>query len=765
MHSLFFGLLWALLAFLILGAGPSMILGSSTRGLGFTIAVAPVVGFVLVTVSGTYLTRLDIPVERWAAPLLVVGASLSLLLILLRRSAELPAASFAERRAALWGAGGFVFTLVLALAPQLLGGLQYSILRGNGSDSFNYIAAANYLDHEPFSWAQRVDPQTLVNRDQSYERARRLLDTRWSTFMMLAFSARVAQVPPYVFEYCFSLLCLLLGYGPAFLYARSLELRPIYAALTAAAICLGFWAQVILDTRAQSQLNSIPVLLLLMLLISGIEDRIGDVASWADYSLVGVTAVSLAFLYIEIVPLAVLALLIFFAIRLRTPELASSSTSRYGLSGALALLGCMPVAHLLYRFGASQISYAAATINTWHLAYYGWLYSNPPAGFWGFGPLESSGTALTMASSAVVTALGVALTVAFFFALIHSLSKGRPAIRLAACTALAAVTEFGYLAVRGQFWAAGKALSFGYAFFILCLAGYCLTGSKTASLFSARPWQKMAAACALIFLISQNLLGIARPVLAVRKVEYPHYILQHGDYRKHSWDLSEFQKALDGQQGITVWSDVSDEWFSEYLDFALARQVKFINIGANLDANQPHARQQERSLSPQFLIVERSTRGFAGSESVPGVIASTAELSLIRSNPGGLTLMSVNNPNGLEKDPEGSFFWMGDKPTVFTLLSPINGCAIFSARLSLGPSSTLPFRTLIVGSGDSLNGGGVLMHGGQGKWQASVRIGTNEVPVTIKEKAMTYLPTDHRPLMLRIAGLKVEGGACEAGHR
>jgi len=765
--NLFLGLLWALLALSLVGFGPSLYLGSAKHRLGFAIAIAPVAGFVLITVFGTYLTLLDITVARWTVPLLVVGStfSLALTLLFLSSRAQEHSSTPEERRSAIWGAAGFVFTLVLIVAPQLLGGLRYSVLRGNGSDAFNYVAAADYLDREPRSWAKQVDPQTLVNRDDSYSRVSPLLEVRWSTFMLLAFSSRVAQVPPYIFEYCFSLLCFLLAYGPAFLYARGIGLRPRYAALTAAVICIGFWAQVVLDTRAQSQLNTIPVLLFLMMLIGRIEDRLAGPASWTVYAAAGLAVVSLVFLYPELLPLVALALLIFFVLRLRSLDLRFPAIRKYALAAFAIVIGSLPMRTVLLRFGASQLSYASSGKNNWHLAYYPWLYSNPLAGFWGFGPLESSGTIATMVSSAAVTVLGFALTILLLLALIHGLRNDRPALCLAACTSLAATIEFGYLAARGQLWAAGKGLSFGYVFFTLTLASYCLAGSKVPERFWPRTWRELAGACALIFLVWQALLGIGRPALAVWKHDYPHYIMHHGEYRRHNWDLGEIQKALAGQQGITVWSDVSNEWVSEYLDFALGGQVKFINIGADLDVIQLHTKPQERTQLPQYIIAE-NVSGSTVPSAAMGIVARTPELALIRANSGGATLLSVNNPNGLEKGADGqTFFWMGNRPTIFAVMSSANGCAQLSGSATFGPSSTLPYRTIVVGGVSNSESDTVLSHEGQFHWPVRVRTGFNELPLAVKEPATRHLAADPRSLLLRVDKLSLDGQACEVAPR
>jgi hypothetical protein len=579
--------------------------------------------------------------------------------------------------------------------------------------------------------------------------------------MMLAFASRMAQVPPYIFEYCFSLLCLLIAYGPAFLCARDLGLKPGYAVMTSVAICTGFWAQVILDTRAQSQLNSIPLFLLLVLLICRIQDGYRSARTlWVDFALVSVTAVGIVFVYVEITPLVLLALVIFITTRLRSFDLRSPLVRGFGLTFVLVIIGCIPLNNMLLHFATRQFSYANSQPNTWHLAYYPWLYSNPLAGFWGFGPLEASATVLSSATAFGATLFGLALTIVLVFALLHSVMKGRTLIRMAACVALAAMVEFAYLAWRGQLWAAAKGLSFGYAFIILCFAGYCLKSTESGRLPGRQQWSKVVQAFALIFFISQSALGVARSEMAFLKQDYPHYISHHGEYRRHSWDLTNLERVLAGQQGVTVWMNLSNEWMSEYLDFALSHQVKLVNIGASLDVDLLGAKQQDRSQLPQFLIAERVVPGEPGSAIETGLAASTSELNLLRSGDGGIIIMSVTNPNGLENADGQPFFWMGGKPTVISLWSATSGCANFSAQVNLGPSSDMAYRTLILGNREGRDRAAVVVQGGTARWQVPIKTGLNDVQISIKEAAVKQLASDPRPLLLRVSGLKVEAFSC-----
>ena len=52
---------------------------------------------------------------------------------------------------------------------------------------------------------------------------------------------------------------------------------------------------------------------------------------------------------------------------------------------------------------------------------------------------------------------------------------------------------------------------------------------------------------------------------------------------EHDWNVTAFDAVLQGQKGITVWSDLSNPWLSEYLELALGAEVHLVNIGASRD--------------------------------------------------------------------------------------------------------------------------------------------------------------------------------------
>ena len=752
MSDVTLGIALDFLFFAALGIGPCLWLLSGPRRLTLAIAIAPAVGFAITTVFGTYLTLLDLPVSRWCLPWIIVTLSGSAVLT----SGYLLREKILRRGGKRWpflALCTFLLLSALTVTPWSLGGLKYTILRGNGSDSFNYITAAGYLEREPFSWAEHVDKQTLVDHQLSYERARQLLGVRWATPMMLAFTSQVAGAPAYRFEYLFSVLCFLLAYGPVLAYTRIfLKLRPRHALLAALAICAGFWAQLIIDIRADGQQNSVPVLLLIALLIVHIEDRRPAGIYWREHVLLGMAVLALLFLYPEIVPMAAFGCLLFLVVQLWRAPALGHRLSGYLVSLGVIVLGAIPMAGFLAEFLKAQMSSAMSHPNMWHITYFHWLYTDPFTGLWGFGPLVGPSIA-----HGILLVPGVVLTVALVVALMRTLGQPSHAgagMRLAASLTFAACLEWAYLVLRKQYWAGAKGLSFGYVFLILTLLGALFASPRLHKKTWGGLTGNFVGACAMICLLLQCGLAVDRPWLASSGGDYANYIQGHGEYRQHDWNIAALDAVLHGQKGITVWSDLSNPWLSEYLELALGAEVHLVNIGASRDFQDFSIPRQSTTQRPQYLIVENSQTGAISSPPV----ARTSEISLLQC-PAGQTaiILSVHTPNGVEGLPKKPFFWMGGGPATIEFLSFENAAVTFQGRFSLGPSRPgLSYRSLsIASSGPQQH---IKVEEGIQEFRVPAVRGLNRVSIEVEEQPTFFIPTDTRPLMLRVDSLKVENG-------
>ncbi len=743
-----------LLAMAAIGIGPSLYLLSKKNCGTAALGIAPAVGFVVTSLIGTYLTLLDCPVARGCTLILIVGMVASIVLssvaILARGNRN-----FMVRREVLLPLGGFLLISVLAMAPQILGGLRYSILRGNGTDSFNYVTAAGYLDHEPYSWAFHADVSSLEERHPSYERARQLLTTRWSTFMMLALTARIGGAAAYRFEYFFSVLCFLLAFGPVYLFCRQLlSLRASLATGAAIAICGGFWAQIILDTRADSQLNSIPVVLLLAFLIARLETENEERFWWHGSILIGAAGASLFLLYPEILPMVVLSVGLFFALSFRHGKGSGRMVAALGLSTCLALIAIVPTWRLLWAFGRSQMHIAATFKNHWEQAYYPWLYSSPFSGIWGFGPFAAPGERLRVPAILLGLVLTVVLVVFFVRVLIRPVAPGGI---LAAAFAGSALLQWAYLCIRGQLWAGAKGLSFGYPFLILSVLACAFTFSET----KLRNWrlfcQRLSQTAVIAMLLIQLGLAFSRPILAWRGQEYPNYIASHGEYRRHDWNVAPFASVLKLHPGATVWSDLSNPWVADYLGLVFGWDVHLVNIGTSRDKEEFKVPPPSLQPPPEYIFVERGALP-SGLQ-----VAHNTELALLKTSGSTLPVTEIQNANGLEGTPQQPFFWLGTKPAELSVFSVTNGTALLSGRFTIGPSTAPNLRTIHM---TVTSGAGVPQQfsfvAGQQQFPVRTVVGLNRVTLQVNDPAVRLLPADPRPLLVRVDGLYLERQDCQA---
>jgi len=746
------GLILNLFVFAGIGLGPCLYFFNKNRGLTLPVMLAPICGFVLVSIFGTYLTLRDIPVAMWCLPLVLFAGVTSMVLTIKYASWKQTLRFQINRRWLLSTIGGLLLTTLLVISPLWIGGVQYSTLRGNGTDSFNYTIVAGYLDHEPFSWAMHTDPQTLVDRHPGYERARQLLGTRWTTPMMLAFMSCLAGVPPYQFEYVFSAICFLLAYGPAIMFARYLlRLRPTYTILTASVICFGFWAQLILDMRADSQQCSIPILLLLVFLVVHIETNHEDIA-WREYVLIGGTTTALVFHYPEIMPMIIFGLTIYIAIRI----VQLRSIPRHVLRGcaialAIAVACTLPNAEVLLSFAKAQLSFALNGTNNWHLAYFKWLYTDPFTGLWGFGPFVGFNCWIGYILHLIAFMFGVSLTVIFVGAVASIMRSGKEkrGLLLVALLSLTAIAQFVYLFTQGQLWAGAKGLSFGYPYITLCVAGFALRHESYRTAWQFRRTHFLVT-CTIGWMLAQVGLAMWRPITAFIGKDYANYISEHGEYRRHNWNVAPFRKIFQTQRRLTVWSDVQNPWVSEYLGLALGWDVNLINLGASRDFAELQAKRQSYRFA-KYIIVDNCY-----GDTKLKIVARTPELILLQLPEDGVLIKSVQNPNGVEGPPASPFFWMGGPATLITFISQRTGYSVVQARFSLGPGRlNLPCRTLLITSKAEPQVRRIIIRPGVQDFCVRTLIGVNEMTLAVEEEARSFLPTDNRPLLLRVDELQM----------
>lgn len=535
-------------------------------------------GLGLTTLVGTYLVLLNYSIALWAIPWALIGSVASLLMVGLSMRKNDRTLKLNTMPNLVMISVGFIITCILILSPMIKGGLTFTVLRGNGSDTFNYLTMAGYLQHEPYFWMKSANLQMLIDKHPSYAWARELLMTRWSTAMLLGWTSQLSHVPLYRFEYGFTALFFLMTYGCIYCLAALLSLKTRYAVLCAIALCTGFWAQHLLDMRAMSQMSATPLMLLLTIFLIQIEEN----KSTPRLQLfLGVIFAAIGVLYIEMLALiflslAIFSLMLFFYRRNTLIEIIK----KYIFAIILFVIIIAPISYeYLLRYLAFQTMIALSLKNTWHQAYFAWLYLNPLFGFWGFSYI-----ATTKIWQLSLMGLSIGLSSLLLLAMLHIMTSGKKissaCILIVACI-IALTIEFTILYCQGQLWAAGKAFSFYYPFIVLVVAVFALEllpKLRISSLLISTSKYLV-----ITWLVIQCGLGFYRISAATSEQPFPTYLTYHGDYLQHDWNIDSLTKVLEEKNARSVGLLLPNHWTAEYFAFVWGWDRKVINSNGIVD--------------------------------------------------------------------------------------------------------------------------------------------------------------------------------------
>jgi hypothetical protein len=528
-------LLYAFLA--LIGRAALISCGQSSLPLVEQRAIAPVIGLAILTLLTTYLVLSGTPLVKVAVPVAIALALLSVLLLLSNRR---PGVNVEEDSP--WYRGyllPFVVTALLLALPFALGGFEFAILRGNGTDAFNYVTMADAFTRYPLDWVMSQPKDVLASYSPSLPLAQELLKTRWSTSALLAFVSAMFGIAPIEFEYTFTLTLMLA------LYSALVACLSATAALTkltvwlAVAFVAGFWGQFTLDIRAFSQITALPLVAMILawLLSQSITStnlfRYGVLPT-------AVLFAALIFQYPEIV-LAYLpgAGLIFIARIWVASREKNSSPPVLGVAmgfAALALALSAPLIRFVFSFAYDQAQFAANKSMGWENAYFSWM-KNPVSGLWGGGSKLGLGNPLDTLFLVLGFVVGALLTLGVLMRLRKVIGNLRhwqenyaeAAIFLLAASAAAGAT---LLFVKGNPWSAGKVISFFALLIPILLAGWLHHGVA----FEARAQTALATRAIRLAILGWLVLGAlfagARLIHAAKETDFGRYIGGHGEHRR-----------------------------------------------------------------------------------------------------------------------------------------------------------------------------------------------------------------------------------------
>lgn len=616
------------LALTAIGLGPSLLLIALKKRLQNSLIIAPVVGLILTTIFGSYFVLMDSPVSQWAKPWFVMGGFSSIIITaIMVRTKDFIFFKIDKKLICMYLVG-FLVTVFLLMAPMVLGGLDFTVLRGNGTDTFNYVSLAGYLLHKSYSWPQHASMQALIDAHLSYGFvATRLLATRWSTSMLLAWCSQLVNVPLYKIEYGFTALFFMIAYNCAFIFSAMLKIRPRYILLISVAICVGFWAQIVLDMRAMSEITSLPLLLFIAFLVIKIDGGELEGNAWGAKVLLGLAMTAILFLYAEVFPTVLLALVIYTAIQFIKKKYHLKEIKSYCLAVIIFIVTMLPGKYVL-KFLWSQMLSASSSKNTWWHSYFSWLYSFPIKGFFGLpGSLILNGQ---LSLRVLLYALEAMLLLSLFYAIIRALFlKGEKtnALEISVSFLFAAISQFFFLFSKGQLWAAGKGLSYGYPFVILATTIGGWIEQRGNNIFKI--WLLKLVKCSVIvWLLLQCSFGVYR-VIMVDLGKDAGYMESHSEYNHHDWHVASFEKIFKNKKIDYLGLDIKNNWVVEYLGFVFGWDMHVVDLYGVRNRDEGNKILGWQSLPKQFTYILISKDEPLVRKYKDKIVASNKELVLV----------------------------------------------------------------------------------------------------------------------------------------
>jgi hypothetical protein len=633
-----------LTVFFLIGLGPALVLlrkrDRNDANEGKPWEMAPCLGFCLTLIVGTALIELGLPVARWCYGWVALAGVGSLACVLLRRPLSFSNSLRSERR---WSLGVTFTTLLLVTAPVLIGGAAFVVMRGNAWDTFNYIEMAYVLDELPYPTVLQSTFQELADQAPEYAMGRDLLTVRWGTSAVLAFCAHPAGVSVYRCEYAYPALMFVLAAAPAFRLGRWAGLNPAYAALAALALTTGFYAQALLDLRAFSQANSLPLILFGMLTV--VRGCAGP-PNARPLAAVAIFFGALLLAYVEIVPLVAMAGAIGIVRALVVGTLSGRTAAALVAAILAGVVLALPSTDVLWRFMQSQLRLVVHTDLPFSAALFPWLLQWPLVGIWGLnfaahipsmdhvvGPLLPA-----IFLAAAFAPLWLLLARAVLLPLLPSgpIGPEPPAFTFLCAFLLAGCVQCGVLLALDRMYAVCKGFLYVMPFAFLampCVALHMRDSPNWRGRFTTVCWT-----AAVVWLSVHCLWGVIRVGCAVAERDYVDYNLEvsaHPYYRQHDLDFRTFQPPLaEHRRALSrpsvIWVVTPDFFLNRYLTYAFRDQRIVLSTGViGPDGRELLAFQHALQEHPDFLIVlTKQVR--AVQPPLQSLVAANEELALLR---------------------------------------------------------------------------------------------------------------------------------------
>ena len=534
-------------------------------------ALSPVIGLAFLTLLTTYLALLNIPFELVSKTIMLIIAILSTIYLVIIFRNDFKRGVLVRLKYLI----PFLATFCLIALPFLIGGYQYAILRGNGTDAFNYVSMADAFSRFPMEWIMTQPESILREQSPNLVFAQEMFTSRWSTSALLAFNSSAFGISPIEFEYVFTLIMIVVFLSALIAALSAIGVLNSLTVWLPVAFIVGFWGQFILDIRAFSQIVSLPILVVLVGWLLSIKNSHGPVFRYG-VGLTAILTVSLFFQYPEIVVAFLPGTLLLFLIHLWGRYIKKILTrkdfGRLIIFLIFIILLLTPLIDLLFRFALEQTQFAVTQSLGWEKAYFTWM-KNPISGIWGVGINTGYMEFLDGIFTVLTFIIALALTLGVIVRFITILLSRKQLKENMAEASLFLLCISGFLGAvilfaHGNAWAAGKVLSY-FAFLIPIWMAINLSNKH---LGESRPRLIQVSSIILILAIlvwgSINVIYAgARITHAITESDFPGYMTNHGEYRRVNAGAIAKMPDINLPEGSTVTIFEPSTWGREFLAY------------------------------------------------------------------------------------------------------------------------------------------------------------------------------------------------------
>ena len=556
--------------------------------------LAPVFGVAILSLVATLVYVWGLP--QWIRTLAVFSLIFAGLVVLVLDIARSGVNAIRLSRTWIGIAGICIAAFLLLVLPVLIGGAQFTVFAGNKYDHFNYLKNGLVYENLTYAVVLAIDDETLLQNPVMVI-AKGNAVSRPS--IMILWGMLSEPLGGEALRLGVGFLAVLIWMViPAFAFAAAnlLQLSPVRSFVAGAVFSVGFWGQYILDLNAWSQVASVAVLIVcVVLVLKLVQDR--DVAFDPKTALgFGVLAGGATYLYPEGTAFYIPGLGVVLLIGAWVARRWTGGMTTLTVAGVVALVLVLGHYDGTIDFVLRQFSGVVGDPPDWWRYFQAYLSGNDGwsrnleanlidflAGLFGLYFLTPA-VSLPSWNKTILRLLIFGLLLLVFGlawrfyrkdVLARDSARREMGWYLLVFVGMSLLGIVPYL-LQSNYWAAGKAYSFAVPFVFLILLA-------PLTILEWRP-PRLATHLALwIFCLLQICFGMARLSGASSDdgvvYPYPYPAIQDTqDKTDLRWNLSEYREVIRSCRLVKI-EDLDDPWPEDYaMMYLFAEQIPFFKV-------------------------------------------------------------------------------------------------------------------------------------------------------------------------------------------